>query len=123
VLQQRVFNAVEELPEANQQVALGYQQVHREAHIEVALDQIELLGQAAGLLGDGVRRVLNQAFDREDEEQAVDGAQRASPLEQAQELTPFRGLAGPGFVEEHGTGGVEDDAAVGEPPVHVHRPA
>src|SRR4029077_9087447 len=119
VLEQGVIDIVEELAEAGEQIAFGDEEVNREAHIEGALDEVELLGQAAGLLGDGVGRVANKALNGEDEEQAVDGAMGAGALEETEKLAPLRGFAGAGIVEEHGAGGVENDAAVGEPPIHV----
>src|ERR1035438_7264668 len=93
VLQQRVVNAVEEFAKTSQQVALGNDEVNGKPHVQGALDDIKLLGNSAGLLGDLIGRVADQALNREHEEEAVDGALRTRPFEQAQELAPLGRLA------------------------------
>ena len=119
VLQQRIINAVEEFPEPDQQVTLGHQQVNREADIQRALNQIQLLGQMAGLVLDGLRRVTDEALDGEHKKEAVDRAMRTRAFEQTEELTPLGGLTRPRLVENHRTRRIEDNRAIGEPPIHV----
>ena len=123
VLEQRVVDVVEELAEPGQQVRLGDEQIDGKPHVHGALDQIQLLGQLAGLLRNPVGGILDQTLDGQHQKQAVDGALRTGFFEQAEELTPLRRLTGLCRAEDHRTGGVEDDGAVGEPPVHVHRAA
>src|ERR1035438_1448766 len=80
MLQERIINAVEEFPKPDQQVTFGHQEVNREADIQRALNQIELLVEPAGFVPDGFLRVTNEALNREHEEEAVDGAVRTGPF-------------------------------------------
>ena len=124
VLQQRIFDVVEELAKARQQVALGHQQVNRETHVQRALDQVQLLRQPAGFLGNPCRRnrLIRLSTDSTRNRPLTGQCGRAL-LSRRRNSPPLGRVAGLGFPEDHRAGGVENDAAVGEPPIHVDRAA
>src|ERR1043166_131281 len=73
VLQQRVLDPLKEFAKTGEQIALGDEQIDGKPDIQGPLDQVQLLGQPTGLLGNGFGRVTDKTFNGEDQEQAVDG--------------------------------------------------
>ena len=112
-------HVVEELAEAVEQVALRDEHEDGETHVERALDDIELLGDLACLAGNVGFGVLDEAVAGDDKQQAVDGTVGPVAFEEFEELGPFVGLAGSDLLEHEPARGVEQNGAVGEPPVHV----
>src|SRR5258706_8424423 len=82
VLQLGIGEAFEILAEPVDLIALGDDDINGKTKIKDALDDIKLLGDLAGFGGDLVRRILDQAVGRYDEEQPVDGTIGAVLFEQ-----------------------------------------
>ena len=74
VLKLGIGDAIKEFPEAVNLVAFGDNDEDRKAHVEHALNHIQLLRDLAGLALDVIGRVLDQAVGRNDEQQPVDRA-------------------------------------------------
>src|SRR5260370_39639972 len=119
MLELRIVQAVEELAKAVDLVAFGHGNEYREAHVELALDDVELLGDVAGFFLDFVGGIFDEAVGGDDKEKAVDGAVGAVLLEEHEELLPFAGFAGLDVLEHQAASGVEQHGVVGEPPIHV----
>ena len=115
----RIVQAVEEFAESIHLVAFRHDDEHWKPHVEHALDDVQLLGDAPGLAGDVLGGVLDQRIRRDHQEKSVHRTVRAVPLEQGEELLPLAGLAGLDLLEHEPAGGVEQHGGVREPPVHV----
>src|SRR5215471_19331365 len=92
MLEQGIVDAFKKIAEAGQQVALAHQEVNRKSDVQGSLNQIQLLGEATGLLSDLFGGILDQALHRENDKQPINRAVRASLSQQPHELRPLSGL-------------------------------
>src|SRR5260370_25186730 len=74
MLELRIVQAVEELAKAVDLVAFGHGNEYREANVELALDDVELLGDLAGFFLDFVGGVFDEAVGGGDKGKGVCGA-------------------------------------------------
>src|SRR5438046_2381754 len=108
MLQQRILNAVEEVAEAGQQVAFGDDEINRKTHVERTLNEVQLLGEPAGLLRNSIGGVTDETLHREHQQKTVYRTLRTGLAEQPEEFAPFRRFGRAGLVENHRAGRVED---------------
>src|SRR5271163_1144445 len=105
----RIIERVEIFAKTVDQIALGHQDEDRETNVKFPLNNVQLARDLGGFALHLFRRILDQTFHWDCQQQSVDRAVVTMLSQKAEELPPFACCARFYLLENQPSGGVEND--------------